>query len=103
MEIENTIEDTVSRAKHFRNQVEIKRKIETWRHRFDIANKFVDQINENFGLILLLNIAWIFYHSVCTFCDILIAYAFTMIVGLHFNLLQMFRAVILVEEHQKII
>lgn len=63
--------------------------LECLRRHFEIICNFVDKLNENFGLILLINLAWIFYTSLCTFSDMLISYAFIIIVSARFDLKQM--------------
>lgn len=95
-DIENTIEDSLCR-KLFKREHELKEKLEILRHRYDLACRFVDQVNDSFGLILLLNLSWFFYRSLSTFSELLVAYAYIVIMGLRFDFWNMSWAIKLIE------
>lgn len=96
-EIENMIEDSLSRFKYDEKEYENECNFEICRRHYDTVCKFVDEVNEKFGSILLLNLVWIFYQSLCTFCEMLLSYAYIVIISLQFDLRQMFLSIFLVE------
>lgn len=100
-EIEKEIKDIVTRFHIDKKEDEFEKKLEILRHHYDATCRFVDQVNEIFGPILLFNLAWIFYRSFSSFCDFFISYAFILIISLHFDLLGMSMAVRLLDIHYK--
>lgn len=97
VEIEGMIEDSFFCLKHDEKEDEAKCRLEIIRRNYDTVYMFVDQVNEIFGPILLLNLAWIFYQSLCTFCEMLLSYAYIVIICLQFDLRQMLSSFFLVQ------
>lgn len=71
--------------------------LERWRVCYNTVCRFIDHVNESFGLFLLLNIIWIFFTSLHTFCVMLLSYTFIVVISLRFNLKEMFLSVYLTE------
>lgn len=71
--------------------------LEDWRRRHELVARLVEQINENFGAILFIDLTWIFLTSIITFSSIILSYAFMLTVSFQFDMNRMCSDIILLE------
>lgn len=90
-ELEEKLEDAIVP----RSVVGIKRNqfsfdLDCWMRFYDMVCRLVDEINQFFGLTLLIDLTWIFSKSIATFCNIILSYGFLVTIALRYDLNRMY-------------
>lgn len=52
---------------------------------YELIRHYVDQVNNNFGLILLVNLIWILTESISTFFEVILGYTYIVLISLQFD------------------
>ena len=53
-------------------EAELSAELENWRKGYELVCRFVDTINDNFGLLILFNLVWLFYNGTSKLYELLI-------------------------------
>lgn len=71
--------------------------IENWMRCYEMLRQYVEELNTNFGFIVLANLAWIFSESISAFFEGIFTYTFIVSISLQFNVWEMATNVLLLE------
>lgn len=96
-ELDDQLENLLLKFGTNMNENQISIDFENWRRRYELVRHYVDQLNNNFGLILLINVIWIFSESTKVFFEFILGYTFLVLISFQFDLPYMISAASLIE------
>lgn len=79
------------------NENQLSLDVENWMRCYEMLRAFVDELNNNFGLIVLVHVTWIFAKSIMKFFEGVFIYAFIVTISLNFDLHGMLADVVFLE------
>lgn len=85
-ELQEQLQDIMAKSVHEDGREEITLELDDWRRRYETVCRFADEINNNFGFMLLTNLSWIFSKSIENFRETMFTYAFLVISVFVFDL-----------------
>lgn len=87
-ELENMLEN-IAPLNLVEDKKQFSVELDRWLYLFDAVSRYVDELNNTFGLILLIDLSWIFAKSIITFCEMILSYGFIVFIPLRFDLKRM--------------